>query len=321
MKITTLLFVILLSAITSVGLFYLVNEFNLFQKKQGTEKVGKKVTLDNSLLDALILVEGKGGRGSGFFAKLDGKTYLFSNIHVIMGNSKVTFTDRDGKTYKPVKVEVAKDRDIARIEVTDSPTQVFNIISPEIIDIPIVISGNPLGLEVIKNVHGKLVGIGPKRVETDAKFVAGNSGSPIIDGNNQVIGIATFYIELAEKSESKNDFTKIRRFGYRIANVKEWLEIDPKKFMLQGKIISKRQIQLKALKTVLSYWWNDPFWGEIPFESVLIGYFRNWVYEHNNNRIQNAQSLKVADEYGFTKGEQEDINRRMRQQLKNESTS
>ncbi len=319
MKITTLLFVILLSAVTSIGLFYLVNEFNLLSKDQKTEKVDKKVTLDNSLLDALILVDGKGGRGSGFFAKMDGKKYLFSNIHVIMGSSDISFTDRNGKKYKPVKAAAAEDRDIVRIEMAETPTQVFNIISPQAIDVPIVISGNPLGLEVIKNVHGNLVGIGPKRVETDAKFVSGNSGSPLIDKNNDVVGIATFTVELDEESKDTNSFTKIRRFGYRIANVKKWLPVDPKKFMLQGKIIKRRKYQLKALKTVLSYWWYNPFWSEIPYESTLTGNLRKWVHDHNYHLEQHRSRLKAANEYGVTKGEEVQINRQMQQHLKNEA--
>lgn len=321
MKIITFLLVIILSAVCSISIFYFITEFELLSKKTVKKKVEKKIVLDKTLHDALVIIEGNGGRGSGFFAKSNGKTYLFSNIHVIMGNSEVTFSDLNGTTYKPVKAEAAKDRDIIRLEMSETPAKVFEIAPPKGIDIPIVISGNPLGLEVIKNVYGKLVGVGPKRVETDAKFVSGNSGSPMINASNQVVGIATFHIVLDEDSTSTNDFTKVRRFGYRLANAKDWLPVDSKKFMAQGKIIDKREEQLKALKVVLSYWWYDPFWCEIPFEEVLIGYFRSWVYDHNYNREQHIQFLRAADEYGFTKGEEVDINRRMQKNLKIESNN
>jgi len=319
MKIIKLLCIILLSAVTSAGIFYLIYELFVLPKRQGTAKVEKTVKLDNSLLAALIIVEGNEYVGSGFFAKLNGKTYLFSNIHVLMGNSQVTFADRNGKTYKPVKAEAAKDRDIVRLEVAKTPTQVFNIITPQIIETPVVVCGNPHGGKVLRNLPGKLIGIGPKRVETDAKFVSGNSGGPIINKDG-VVGIATFVFKATVDWTSTNTpFAEVRRFGYRLDNVPEWLPIDTKKFLKQGNFIDRRLRQLYELDKILMIWVMDPYWSELPVHNLLSGSLRQWIIDHNFHRDQHLRQFNSATEYGFTKGEEVQINSQMQMQLKIEA--
>ena len=57
----------------------------------------------------------------------------------------------------------------------------------------IVVLGNSGGGGVVTKLEGKLVGIGPDRIEVSAEFIPGNSGSPIIHvPTGKVIGIATY---------------------------------------------------------------------------------------------------------------------------------
>jgi hypothetical protein len=87
----------------------------------------------------------------------------------------------------------------------------------------VAVLGNSEGSRVITPLRGKLIGIGPDRIEVDAQFVPGNSGSPIIHvPSGKVIGIATYlirrrYTDLVDKKEPA-----IRRFGYRLDSVKQW---------------------------------------------------------------------------------------------------
>jgi hypothetical protein len=57
----------------------------------------------------------------------------------------------------------------------------------------IAVVGNRQGAGVATQVSGQLDGIGPNRIEVDAQFEAGDSGSPIFDvTTQQVIGVATY---------------------------------------------------------------------------------------------------------------------------------
>ena len=82
----------------------------------------------------------------------------------------------------------------------------------------VTILGNSLGSSVITEIKGKITGIGPDLIETDAKFVEGNSGSPIIQTKTgKVIAIATFaMIHRATTLSKDSQFKEIRRFGYRL---------------------------------------------------------------------------------------------------------
>jgi hypothetical protein len=87
----------------------------------------------------------------------------------------------------------------------------------------VAVLGNSEGSRVIAPLMGKLLGIGPDRIEVSAEFVPGNSGSPIIHvKTGKVIGIAT-YLQKRRFAELTNSRTQtVRRFGYRLDSIKTW---------------------------------------------------------------------------------------------------
>src|SRR6185312_7757504 len=91
---------------------------------------------------------------------------------------------------------VAEDRDIL---VATQKTFTDGIEASEAVDKDVsigdavVVLGNSQGRNVVTEIEGKVTGVGPELIEVDAKFVPGNSGSPIIHvKSGKVIGVATF---------------------------------------------------------------------------------------------------------------------------------
>lgn len=83
--------------------------------------------------------------------------------------------------------------------------------------------GNMEGARVIQPLPGKLIGIGPDRIEVTAEFVPGNSGSPIIHvKSGKVIGIATYLLQRRFTELTESNQAKVRRFGFRLDSVKQW---------------------------------------------------------------------------------------------------
>lgn len=84
--------------------------------------------------------------------------------------------------------------------------------------------GNSDGAGVITSIGGEVIGIGGDKIEVDAKFVSGNSGSPVIDAHGDVIGIAT-YAEIHRNSrdwvKSDTRFNETRRYALTLGGV-EW---------------------------------------------------------------------------------------------------
>ncbi|MBU4227716.1 tetratricopeptide repeat protein [bacterium] len=136
--------------------------------------------------------------GSGFFISQNGD--VITNYHVLQGASSAEIKTTDEKTY-PITYIVAGDEqnDIIRLSVNISSQYVYPLSlskrSPEVGE-RIIVYGSPLGLEntvsdgivsAIRDVpdYGRIIQI-------TAPISPGSSGSPVLNMQGEVIGIATF---------------------------------------------------------------------------------------------------------------------------------
>ncbi|MES2570550.1 MAG: trypsin-like peptidase domain-containing protein [Verrucomicrobiota bacterium] len=182
--------------------------------------------------NSLVFVDDAGGStGSGFVAQLQGKTFLFTNIHVVAGMKGPRLTRLDRSPISPGAGSAAVGHDVMRYEAPPGarPLQIMEgVENNALIGDDVVVLGNSEGAHVILPLEGKISGIGPNLVEVTAEFVPGNSGSPIIHKKSgQVIGIATYLVKrdlewFSEKTADSEKAKKIRRFGYRIDSISQW---------------------------------------------------------------------------------------------------
>jgi len=136
--------------------------------------------------------------GSGFFINQNGD--VITNYHVIQGASSAEIKTADEKTY-PITYIVAVDEqnDLIRLSVNIPSKSVYplslNKTIPEVGE-RIIVYGSPLGLEntvsdgivsAIRDIpdYGRIIQI-------TAPISPGSSGSPVLNMNGEVIGIATF---------------------------------------------------------------------------------------------------------------------------------
>lgn len=210
--------------------------------------------------DALVIVKGAEGAGSGFICNMGNNALLFTNTHVIADLTDPVATRMDGAVVSLGAAEVAVGRDIARLALSQAPAHPLEVISDFVANVRIgdnvVVLGNSGGGGVVTKIDGKIVGIGPDRIEVSAEFIPGNSGSPIIHvKTGQVIGIATYLTRRYEEfSSNKGSPTPVssgskksslgtvvvRRFGYRIDNVPAWEQVDWNDFRSEAALM--RQI-------------------------------------------------------------------------------
>jgi hypothetical protein len=186
--------------------------------------------------DKLLVIEGDKGTGSGFLAKYEGSVYIFTNSHVLSGNTQIRVRALSGQPFSLGQLFVADKYDISRFSQTHSQEGIEileNLDSEVKIGDEVIVLGNSLGSGVVTELKGKVTGIGPELIEVDAKWVSGNSGSPIIhSGTKKVIGIATFSeLRTMEGFGKDSKFNKTqRRFGYRLDNVPGWFNTSWQKF-------------------------------------------------------------------------------------------
>jgi len=206
----------------------------------------------NNVRDKLVVIKHEQGSGSGFIATMDGKTYLFTNQHVILGAEKISFTTVSGEKIRPRKVELAATRDIARLLLnTDSG---FIIADQIEMDIPIGVFGNSEGAGVATELYGMITGVGGELVEVSADFVPSNSGSPVLNLDQEVVGIASYatYSRKNRATEGTQFENKTRRFCYRLTDV-QWKSVNWKKYNDNyGKMFMKSETLIDGVHEIIS---------------------------------------------------------------------
>jgi hypothetical protein len=192
--------------------------------------------LEPEALRGMVIVEGEEGRGSGFLVNMGDRVCVVTNAHVIQGSKKVTFKTLDNKALAIGLLEIAENADLVRAEIKDASAVLKMVTKLEErlkIGDEVVVAGNAEGEGVVREISGKVVGVGPDRIEVDAPFVPGNSGSPILlKSSGEVIGVATylkippfhgFTGDQADAGEPVFRLNEVRRFGYRLDTVDRWV--------------------------------------------------------------------------------------------------
>ena len=202
----------------------------------------------------IVLIKSKTGSGSGFVFSVNGRKFLTSNAHVMADLRAPTFTplDRTPLKLKPGTASVAVGHDIILLELQEGGNgipRMDSFASEVAVNDPIAVYGNTGGGDVATVITGKLLGIGPNRIEISAEIEHGNSGSPIVHvPSGKVIGVATY----ATTDDLLSGETKIRRFGYRLDTVKQWQPVNWARFYSEADKLKKIQETTAELgKTVL----------------------------------------------------------------------
>jgi serine protease Do len=199
----------------------------------------------------LVFKRDDGGQGTGFIVKRKmadkDRFFVYTNQHVIAGCKTIpTALRADGSAVRLGKLVTAVNYDLA-IFMLQEPEPNFLEIQDEVdrnipVGEPVGTPGNSGGASAITFKFGKLVAIGPEIVEIDAMIKGGNSGGPILLRNGRVIGIVSYFREETVDDPRVADAdrkTIVRRFGYRVDNVKSWETPDWQRFVSQGERVGK----------------------------------------------------------------------------------
>lgn len=138
-----------------------------------------------------VIVEVDGGHGSGVHL---GHGVILTAAHVVDGEKKITIRDTAGTKVSGKVVAFDKDHDLALVDTSyNGPSANLSCLPVKTGD-HITISGNPFDLEFITT-WGRVAGatreIGewPEAFIGDITTAPGNSGSPVYNTRDEVVGV------------------------------------------------------------------------------------------------------------------------------------
>jgi V8-like Glu-specific endopeptidase len=215
---------------------------------------------------AVVVIKGDVAEGTGFLVKTAGGPVVITNLHVIFANTNWHIMTSTGEEIKTTALYGASDRDLAMFTIQDDNyhylTLAADVSNSASRDDPVVTPGNSEGGEVILDTPGKVLGIGPERVEISNPVYHGNSGGPIVDQNgNQVLGVVTFATNVTpsdavDEASHANPNSAIagpmRYFGLRIDTVPQWQPYDPQIFLTQTTFLEQFHENSRCLDSLLN---------------------------------------------------------------------
>jgi S1-C subfamily serine protease len=147
-------------------------------------------------------------QGSGFVVDYQNSSYVFTNNHVVAGNSNITVTFSDGNSYPASVKGTDQYRDLAVLAVS-APASEFHPLNLLVSTGAVIVGetvfaiGSPFGLagsvtaglvsqvgRTITESTNAQISI-PDVIQFSAAINPGNSGGPLLDSNGNVVGITT----------------------------------------------------------------------------------------------------------------------------------
>jgi len=269
------------------------------RRKKGrvsSETIKKKFSYSiNDLLDCLVIIKHELVTGSGFIAKMDGKYYIFTNQHVVLGGKKISFKTISGKTLHPKWVELSETRDVARFLI-DSEVGLAISKQAEKGEF-IAVFGNSSGAGVATELFGTILKITPDLLQVSADFVSGNSGSPVLNLNKEVVGIASYVRSASKKGHTRLRNKKMSRFCYRLTDLR-WKAINWKKYNKKYcTVLDKTKKSVEDFFVIITEWSESPF-SKIPPKKLKDLDLQKWAKNHNGmvNKIKKMSKKGQATE-------------------------
>ena len=215
---------------------------------------------------AVVLVRGDNAEGTGFLVRMADGPVVITNQHVIADNPNVKITTNNGTQLTILSYKGAIDRDLAMIAVQDGKysylTLATDVSGSVQANDEVITPGNSEGGEVLLNTDGKVLGLGPDRVEFNNPLYHGNSGGPVFHvKSGRVIGVATEAIKVdvsddVDKTSFANRNSAIqgsmRYFGLRLDTVPAWETLDWRRFQVETAFLDQFDKESQSLDSYIN---------------------------------------------------------------------
>ncbi len=136
---------------------------------------------------AVVSIEGANGNGSGFNIAANG--LIITNRHVVEGNTAINISFPDGTIFKESNWQYIGDYDLAICSLNSQDLAYAQLASSsDLDDQQYIFIGSPLGFDWVIS-EASLIEYDEHTLVFEGPVRAGSSGSPLFNGEGEVIGV------------------------------------------------------------------------------------------------------------------------------------
>ncbi len=243
--------------------------------------------------EAVLSLQSGEARGSGFLAAEGGRVWVYTNQHVIGDPVALRAFDTSGREIRLGELQIAADRDLARFAT--ETRRGLEFATGGSTGQAVAVYGNSRGSGVITRSEGEIIGVAPTVIEVSSEIVSGNSGGPVLDSEDRVLGVSS-YVTIGEKSGdgasgegpggdptiAGTRFEKPRRFALRIGDDVRFSAIGREEFQAAFETFSGAVMSFDEAMRLVGSILGDPLSGVLAggFESAPVG---DVAEDHNDN--------------------------------------
>ena len=224
------------------------------------------VKLTEDQARAVVLIKGDNAQGTGFLVKMADGPVVVTNLHVISNNPNIKILTSTGVEIPTLSLKGATDRDLVLFAIKDANYNYLDLATDVSQAVQtgddVITPGNSEGGEVTVNTGGKVIGMGPQRIEFDNPVYHGNSGGPVFHTKSgKVVGVVTEVIKVDTSNElDKASFANrksalsnsMRYFGLRLDTVSKWEPYDWRRLLNETTFLEQFHQQSRCLDSYLN---------------------------------------------------------------------
>ena len=256
----------------------------------------------DQMIRAVVVIKGDNAEGTGFLVKTATGPAVITNLHVIANNPNLTITTNTGAVITPLSLKGATDRDLAMFAIQDAGYSYLPMatdLSTVQVGDEVLTPGNSQGGGVLLSTSGKVVAIGPDRVEFDNPIYHGNSGGPVFHTKS---GTVLAVVAMATKVDTGNDLDKtsfasrnsaitgsVRYFGLRLDTVPKWEPYDQRLYANQMAFLDQFDTTSRCLDSYMNS-------GSANDDDARLYQSNHKIVTANSNFFANADSGASASQ-------------------------
>jgi len=223
--------------------------------------------LTNEQVRAVVTIKGNNAQGSGFLMRSpDGACSIVTHLHLLAANPNVKIFTSSGAPITTLALKGAVDRDLALFTIQDdhysylpAPTDAANSIEA---GDPVIIPDIGEQTDVLLGKPGRVIGVGPERIDFDNAMGPGSGGAPVIHvKSGKVLALVTAgkrvdVSDVLAQAWPANPAPGSARitpyFGLRLGGVQGWETYDWSRFLAETLFLKQFHHDTRCLDSYLN---------------------------------------------------------------------